>query len=1118
MRFKRKLRVSWQTMMFAAIAWCGLTGSGLAQSMNAGDIRGVVTDASGAVLPGVTVTLVNKNTGVTKVLTTNQDGLFDTSSIVTGTYELTFSKPGFQTFVRSSLTVDVGNITVNAQLTVGAVTEQVVVQADIPLLSTENAEQSTTLNSTQLSQLPQVGQDWQNFTILLKGAAGVPMGSQGASNPQQVAAVNGNLPFSTILADGAAITLPSSANADVMVLDAIQEVKVSASAFSAQYGIGGIMFNQISKGGSDRFHGDAYEFWQNDALNAANYAFAQKTRRQAVSHLRYNNFGFSVGGPVLKKRLFFFFNYDKIMNPGASTPATTTVPTAAMLAGDFTGQNTLYDPATTTVIGGVVHRTSFADEYGQGNKIPASRLDPLALAIQKYYPAPNTAGTTTNGLTSNNFFYNVPNANPFTKFFGRADYDLRTNNRLTATVQQSDNPAYNRGQGICPINCQSGDVSRYNAQITDVWTISPNVINELRLGYTNQLNFFVPASLNQGFPTKLGWQYAKADIFPIVNISGYYGLTSNINAVYKEHVYDPSDVVTLVRGRHILHFGGEFLFFRDNSTAWGNINGGTMGFTGVYTAATQGSSTTGLAYADFLLGQMQNWSAQVTPEYGGRMRLPQLFVQDDYKLTPNLTLNLGLRYQIQSGWGEVKGNMATFDPTVQNPATATLGAYWFGSTKANGRSTLQSPVYNTILPRVGFAWLARPNATVRGGFGLYAYNWSLDTYAPGMGQAFGSRGNVTDKTSGVTPIGILSSNGSNLPFIAASTDPAAFNNSNVNYNQYHAPVGGSYQWNLSVQEELNPNLVAELAYVGSHGHDLPFPVDINQVPENKLSPNDISSRPYPQFGNIFGSTNNALSNYNSLQASIQQRLHHGVSYDFSYVWSHFLSDIDSSGWGSRAGAQNYQRSFDPSANYGNSNFDVRNAFKGSAIYQLPFGKGRAFVNNDTLLDTIIGGWQTSGTLVVQSGQPFTVSMKTNNSFSQAQNSQWYPNVIGNPHLSSKGPYHGTNQWFNEAAFAVPTAGTFGNAGRNILNGPGLSQVNFSLGKTFAIWESVKFQLRADANNIFNHPSFNLPTTTGNQGSAQLVVNPNGTIATGTSTIRSLTVNGRTMQLSGRISF
>ena len=453
MSFRRKLRMGWLTITLAVIARCSLTAPVVAQSMNAGDIRGIVTDASGAVLPDVTVTLVNKNTGVTKILTTNQDGLFDTSSIVTGTYELTFSKAGFQTFIRSSITVNVENITVNAQLTVGAVTEQVIVNADIPLLATENAEQSTTLDARQLSQLPQVGQDWQNFVILLPGASGAPMagGSQGANDPGQVASINGNLPYSTVLADGAAVTLPSSANADVLVLDTIQEVKVGTSAFSAQYGVGGLMFNQISKGGTDRFHGDVYEYFQNDALNAANYAFAQQTRAVAISRLRYNNFGFSVGGPILKRRLFFFFNYDKTVNPGASTPTTTTVPTAAMLSGDFTGQPTLYDPATTTVVGGVVHRTSFADEYHNGNKIPTSRFDPLAANLLPFYPTPNTPGTiASNGVTQNNFVYNIPNANPFTKFFGRADYDIRGNNRLTMTVQQSDNPAFNNGQGIAP--------------------------------------------------------------------------------------------------------------------------------------------------------------------------------------------------------------------------------------------------------------------------------------------------------------------------------------------------------------------------------------------------------------------------------------------------------------------------------------------------------------------------------------------------------------------------------------------------------------------------------------------------------------------------------------------
>lgn len=1104
------MKLRWSAMMLAVMLWAGFVGAGFAQSTNSGDIRGIVTDSSGAALPGVTVTVLNKNTGVSKDYTTNQDGLYDTSSIVAGTYELTFTKQGFQKFVRSSISIQVGNTTVNAQLQIGAVTQEVVVSTDVPLLNTESGEQTTTLEATTMSQLPQVGQDWQNFTILLPGASGAPGGSQGAANPQQVASVNGNLPYSTVLADGASVTLPSSANADIMVLETVQEVKVSASAFSAQYGVGGIMFNQISKGGTDQFHGAAYEYFQNNALNAASFAWGTGK----VPILRYHNFGGSIGGPILKKKMFFYFNFDKIIKHGGSPPGFRTVPTSAELGGDFTatGLPTIYDPATTTVVGGVVHRMSFAQEYGNGNKIPASRIDPVAKAIQAYYPAPNTPGTIKNGFTSNNYVFTVPNSAPFTKFFGRLDYDITGKNRLTLSETESDNPAYSFGENICPVDCQSQDVSRHNAQITDVWTISPNVINELRLGYTNQLNFFVPASYQKGFPAKLGWKFAKADIFPQIDITNYFGLNPNTNAVYKEHVYDPSDVVTLIRGKHILHFGGEVLFFRDNSTAWGNAVGGHMHYTGVYTQSTQGDNTTGFSYADFLLGQTHEWEVNVSPEYGARMRLPQFFVQDDYKVTPNLTLNLGLRYQIQSGWGEVKGNMKSFDPTVQNPVSGTLGAMWYGVTHANGRTTLQKPVYNTVLPRVGFSWLAMPNTTIRGGFGLYAYNWSLDTYGSGMGGAFGTQGDDKDQTNGITPVVILSSDGSSLPDFSASTNPSKFNHSSVNSNLYHTPVGGTYQWNLSLERQIGNDIVTQLAYVASHGHDLPFPVDINQIPEDKLGPNDVALgyRPFPQYQSINESTDKAISNYNSLQASIRKRFTHGLNFDFSYVWAHFLDDIDSSGWGSRAGAQTYQRSYNPAANYGNSNFDVRNAVKGSVVYQLPFGKGRQFLNNNLLLDELVGGWQASGTVVVQSGQPFTVTMADGgNSFAQA--GSWFPNVVGNPHLSHRAGPHGTDQWFNEAAFVVPTSGTFGNSRRNSLNGPGLSNVNLSLGKTFAIWEQVHLQIRADASNILNHPSFGLPGT-------GIKVASDGSTITGTSTIRSTTIGGRSMQLGARLSF
>jgi Carboxypeptidase regulatory-like domain len=1119
--------------VLSAVLTLGSLGVAFAQSTNSGDISGSVTDDTGAAMPGATVTVLNVNTGVSKEYTTNSAGIYDTSSIVAGTYKLVFSKAGFEQLVRSSITVNVGNTQVNAQMKVGAVSAQVVVNADVPLLTTESGEQSKTLEAETLSQLPQVtsvGQDWSSFNILLAGAAGAPGGNQGTvgsgtSNGTSLA-VNGNLPFSTVLADGAETTLPASANSDISIQESIQEVSISTSAFSAQYGVGGILYNQISKGGSDRFHGSAYEYFRNTALNANNYNFGSSPSATPVIH--FHEFGGSIGGPIIKEKLFFFFNAEHIIDNGGSTATFYTVPTAAELAGNFAGLPPIYDPATTTATpGGGITRTAFPN-----NVIPASRFDPVAKAIQAYFPAPNTAGTVSNGQVQNNYTYTAPNINPFTKFFGRIDYDVTQSNRITGSVTEGNNPGQTFGPGLCPIGCQSGDVSRYNAQITDVWTISPRMTNEARLGYTNQLNFFVPYTLDKGYPAKLGWQFAKSDNFPNIQITNFNApsdnnntvLSSQINAVYKEHAYDPSDVVTLVVGKHILHFGGEFLIYQNNSTAWGNVNAGTMTYTGVYTSASVGSTTTGVAYADFLLGQTQSWSANETPEYGGREKLPQLFIQDDYKLRPNLTVNLGLRYQIQTGWSEVKGNEASFDPTVINPATGTLGGIWYGSTHANGRSHLQQPVYDTVLPRVGFAYLLNPVTTVRGGFGLFSYNWSNDTYGGGMGQAFGSKGNVADLTNGITPVVILSGSGSNLAYVSNSTSAAAYNGQSFNYNAYHEPVGGSYQWNVQVQRQLSTNMVVSLAYVGSHGHNLPFPVDINQVQEGKLAPNDQALRPYPQFGSLNTSgapaNENAISNYNSLQAVIEKRMSRGVNFSFSYVWSHFLDDIDSSGWGSHGGAQIFQNAFVPSANYGNSNFDVRNALKGDIIYQLPFGKGRQFVNNNTLLDGFVGGWQLASTIIVQSGQPFTAIMANNtNSYSLGgTNFQWLPNVIGNPKLSNRSP----SQWFNEAAFAAPASGTFGDERRNQLTGPAFEGVNLSLGKSFAITEGIHLQVRADSNNAFNHPAFDLPnndlTVCPTSGTLPSGCGSYGAIATGTSTITGLANPGRTLQLSAHVTF
>jgi len=917
----------------------------LAQNTNSGDIRGTVTDSSGAVVPGVAVTVTNLDTSVTKQLVTNNDGIYDTASILPGKYQVSFVRDGFDKLVRGPITVSVGIITVNAELRIGSTSQQVTVTENVPLLKTENAEQSTTFTAETLVNLPQVsttGQNWGSFANLLPGAAGAPSqptASGKSGDPGIAIAVNGNLPFyNNFLQDGASTNLPISANVDIGTFETISELQISTSTFSAQYGIGGAVFNQITKSGTNKWHGAAYEYLGADWLNAYPYNFTSKFQPKPFE--RYHNFGGSVGGPVLKDKLFFYFNVDKIINHGTST-GTATVPTLAMRSGDFTGLPTIYDPSTSTCTPKITTPCrSASGSLVSNNHI--LKIDPVANALQQYFPKPNVAGTvspTFPGLVTNNYFFLSPTTNPFLKFFGRIDYNLSDKHRINVSVTEGDNPGIITNQNNCPVNCYSGDVDRYNTQISHVWAISSRTINEARFGFTRQGNWFIPQTIGKGFPQKVGLQFAKADVFPQMNITGIGGLlTPGTNAVYIENQFEPSDIVTMIRGKHILHFGGELMAYQANWTPWGNVQSGVFGFTGAYTRQSPNDVTTGAGYADFLLGYGNNWSANNQPEAGMRMKSPQVFIQDDYKLRPNLTVNVGLRYERQGGWSEVKNHLGTFDPTLFNSVSNSLGAVWFaGQGLGNRDNSLQAPLNDIFLPRIGFAWNPGGATVVRGGFGVYAFTWSLDTYGNGNGFGSNNTGNASDPDN-INPITILSGPGTNaqtgapLPYLAASKSPTAYNGQNVNYNPYHTPVGTMKQWSVSVERQLGTNMAASLAYIGSHGTNLPFPVNINQIPLSRLSATaGQADRPYPQFKDLNGSTNNAISNYNAFQAEFKRRFNAGLSFNANYTWSHFLDEQDSAGWGSRGGTQPYQNAFDPGANYGNSNFDQRHAVKGSVI-------------------------------------------------------------------------------------------------------------------------------------------------------------------------------------------
>ncbi len=463
------------------------------------------------------------------------------------------------------------------------------------------------------------------------------------------------------------------------------------------------------------------------------------------------------------------------------------------------------------------------------------------------------------------------------------------------------------------------------------------------------------------------------------------------------------------------------------------------------------------------------------------------------------------------GWSDAKNNQRTFDPLVANTATGTPGGMWYAATGAHGRHQLQNNVYDTFLPRVGFAYQIHPGTVIRGGYGLYAYLWSLDTYGSGEGAAFGSQGSVTDATNGVTPVGSLSGPNPQLPYVAAGTSNSSFNGQGVSYNQQQTPVAKIQQYNIALEKQIGTDMVWTLAYVGSKSSNLNFNVDTNQVPVGKLAVVDQQFRPFPQFTNIMGSTNNAEANYNSLQTTFQRRLTNNVSFAVSYVWSKFLDEFDSSAWGSRGGTQTYQNAYDPHANYGPSNFDTRNAFKGSAIYLLPFGHGQRFLNQNRFADLAIGGWRLSSTYVLQSGNPITITVPS--TLAQSYTSgNLYANSTGIPIRTP----HTLQQWFNPAystatapvpgaGFAIPANGTFGNMQRNSVVGPGQILFDLSIGKTFDLWaERYKFQIRMDAFNALNHANFANPGISLSTGSAGVI--------TGT------TNNGRQLQLGGRFSF
>jgi hypothetical protein len=1088
-----------------------LLGAGLhsarGQNANSGEIKGTVTDTTNAVIPGAYVEVLNILTGVKSNTTTDANGLYDLPSVEPGKYTVTVSKPGFRDSVRQGITLPVGTIAINASLEIGSAAQEVVVTADAPLVQTEQSNQQMDFDTKAVQDAPVVGGVWYNeLTNELPGVNGG--GSQDASG--QGIGVNGTQAYSgSFLIEGSVAQEPRDANAsdNYPPVDAIGEVNVQTANFGTEYGNGVATFNVLLKSGTNRFHGSAFEFIENDAFDARNYF---NPAPGTVAPLRWNEYGGSIGGPIIRNKLFFYFTYQR--NPNTSSAIyTTTVPTQGangttnMDAGCFPGP--VNNPAT---------GTPFA-----GNCI-SSAFDPVAVNIQKYFPAPNYVSPGGNAYSNN---YRVTQTNPTLSqwYVGKIDYVPSKNHRIDASYMDYPISLTNSVDAFCSLgfDCTKGNNYNMDGQITDVWTINSRMVNEARVGGVREVDKYIPPTYGKGYPATIGLEPtygndAPGDIFPGITIDngggiGGIGLNGGVHADLADGSLAESDVFTLIKGKHTIKMGGEFNKSYQNYTSWGDVSSGNFVFDGV---------STGVPYADFLLGDVYGWYVYDYAETGARSKTAGAFVQDNYQVTPHLTVNAGIRYSFQGGWGEVQNRWGTFNPDVVNTgqyaAPGTLGAMSYGG--QDRRKNIQDSA-NEWAPRIGFSYSPIPKWAFRASYGITDAPWSVDPYSAAYGVGLNPQGSKGYGSTAAFQLQNGPGPGAVVYPTLSNLSNSQFNYQDVSYFPVHRPITYYQETLVSVQHEIPAQILVDLSYVFTKGTHLGFGRDINQVPENMLSPSGTwysSESPYPLFNSIAGSLYDGYSNYNALQVRLEKRLSHGLSFVFNYA---FAKTLDSgTGSGNDTSVDVWQNAYNISANYGLSKLDVKNTINGSATYELPFGHGRVFGLHG-LADEAFGGWRATGVFQVHSGIPFTPTTSNNGQDLSGSGAnqcgcgyQWLPNVIGNPNISHKGFNPNLDEWYNDAAFVTPANGTFGDERRNSVIGPNWRDLDLSLGKTFQLIYGVRLEIRADANNALNHPNFEQPSTSTGTGVTY-------NLPSGAPPLQIQSANGaRLIQLGGRFNF
>ena len=1034
-----------------------------------GTIAGTVADSSGAVVPNADVTLTRVGTDTSSSVKTDTQGSYIATPLRIGNYSITVEAHGFKTEKRIGIVLQVQDrLRVDFALEVGSVNETVNVEAAAPVIDTESSAIGSVIASQQITNLPLNGRDYTQLATLTTGVVKITEnggGINGATSPTNgnaggafaVNGTRGNL--NNFLLDG--IDNNSNDNAGNILqtnVDAIEEFKVQTSNYSAEFGrSGGAVINATIKSGANGFHGTAFEFLRNAALDARQFF---EPAGEPKAPFRQNQFGGTLGGPVVRNKLFFFVDYQGT-RIGTSQPSISTVPTPAQIDGDFSALlssgTVIYNPATTTMVNGQPVRTPYA-----GNIIPASQLDPISHAVAQLYPLPNVPGA-----LQNNYVINAAGDEQIDQGDARVDYNISQRQQIFARYSIGDTDRFQ--QPPLPGLADGGHYSTGNyiasthgAVFGYTFTITPSMVNEFRAGF-NRTHYVsnTPAYGQQYPPPGLAVpgvpNNATINGLTLFQISAYHTLGepgyTPTTSTSQEFQY--GDTLSIVHGRHTLKMGPQIRFSQFNLFQIGQPRG-SFSFTGEFTADSPSSGDgSGDGLADMLLGLPTTSTISTLTYFGNRQQTYGGFIQDDFKISPTLTLNLGVRYDYTTPITEAHNQQSNFDfATGQVIAAGQNGA-------SDGLVTTDK---NDFAPRLGLAWNPIKNTVIRAGYGRFFSYQEIRTGDPlQLAYNLPFFYQPTFVSDGIIPV--LTVSGGFPPLNPSQAIDASVTASGSGVGSHlHAPVLD--EWNLNVQQQLPGNILFEVAYVGSKSTHLQTLLDPNQDPIP--GPGDIQSRrPYTQYGPFTDIVNRGNSSFSALELKGEKRLSNGLMFLSSFTYSKSLNDQPeiccSSPWP--------QNSYNVSADRGPSDFDEKFRWVSSFDYQLPLGKGQRFVNSSRVGDLLIGGWHFGGIFTVRSGFYFSPLMGYDPSNTGSVGLVRTDRTCNGNFPSGQ---RSADNWFDASCFPLPSGYAFGNAGKNVLIGPGGVSTDFALRKVFNIMEHQNLEFRAEFFNIFNHPVFAQP--------------------------------------------